>query len=159
MTKDTPPLTGLWGGGRIRATMVVVRLFTLLIFLQILALLGSYSHADVVVISGRPLTKVESSSKGTKQFSLNPEQQSEYGLIILKRGDSYFWASREMKPLTHSVSGAFHYFINPNGGGYIKVVDRRLLMEEKNPRFLYMEHLTLWMQTLTYWGAAEEFSP
>jgi len=64
-----------------------------------------------------------------------------------------------MKPLIHSVSGAFHYFTDPSGGGYIKVVDQRLLMEKKNPRYLYMEHLTLWMQTLTYCGTAEDFSP
>ena len=108
--------------------------------------------ADEVVISGRPLTKVESSGEDTKRFNLTEEQQVQYGLVILKRGKSYFWASREMKPLLHTVSGAFHYFADPNGGGYIKVVDRRLLMDKEKPRYLYMEHLTLWMQTLTYWG-------
>jgi len=87
------------------------------------------------------------------------ERQAQYGLVIVKRGNSYYWASREMKPLIRTVSGAFHYFTDPNGGGYIKVVDRRLLMEKKNPRYLYMEQLTLWMQTITYWGTADAFSP
>ena len=117
------------------------------------------SGADEIVLSGRPMTKIESSTKGTKQFGLTPEQQSEFALMIVKRGDSYLWASREMKTLIHSVSGAFHYFTDPNGGGYIKVVDRRLLLEEENPRYLYMEHMTLWMQTFTYWGTAKEFNP
>ncbi len=117
------------------------------------------SGAEEIVISGRPLTKVESSDENTVRFNLTREQQSEYGLVILKRGNSYFWASREMKPLIHSVSGAFHYFSDPSGGGYIKVVDQRSLTEGGKPRFLYMKHLTLWMKTLTYWGTAEEFSP
>jgi len=117
------------------------------------------SSADDVVISGRPLTKVESSGEDTKRFNLTKGQQSEYNLVIVKRGNSYYWASREMKPLIHNVSGAFHYFTEPSGGGYVKVVDRRLLTEENNPRYLYMEHLSLWMRTLTYWGTAEEFSP
>jgi len=110
-------------------------------------------------LAHQPSAPSPTSQSFRHSFNLTREQQAQYGIVILKRGNSYFWASREMKPLIHSLSGAFHYFIEPNGGGYIKVFDRRLLMEEKNPRFLYLEHVTLWMQTITYWGTADAFSP
>lgn len=111
--------------------------------------------ADTVVLSGVPTTKVESSNNQTSHFTLPENQKSEFRLLSVKRDGKYFWATREYRPLLHTVSGAFHYFTELRGGGYIKVVDRRVLLEEKTPRFLYMEHLTLWLETLTYWGTAD----
>ena len=129
-------------------------------FAYLILLLPAAVHtAEQVVLYGTPTTKVESSSKETRKFRLSEKQKLKSRLMIVKRAGQYFWASREYRSLVHRISGAFHYFIEPNGGGYIKVVDRRLLFESNNPRYLYVEHTSMWLWTTTYWGSAVKFSP
>ena len=115
--------------------------------------------ADTVVLSGVPTIRVTSSSESTSRKDLSDAERQEYGVVIIKRGDEYFWASRENKRLVYSASGAFHYFIAPEGSGYIKVADPKLLMEKGKTGFLYMEHVHLWFETITYWGTADRFNP
>ena len=114
--------------------------------------------ADTVVLSGIPTVRVTSSSESTSSKDLSDAERQEYGVVIVKRGDEYFWASRENKRLAHSASGAFHYFVSPEGSGYIKVGDPKLLMEDKTG-FRYMEHVHLLFTTITYWGTADRFNP
>jgi hypothetical protein len=94
--------------------------------------------AEQLVLYGTPPTKIESTSGETSKFRLSDNQKLKSRLWIVKREGEYFWASREYRPLGHTISGAFHYFIEPNGGGYIKVVDRRSLLQNENPRYLYL---------------------
>jgi hypothetical protein len=51
-------------------------------------------------------------------------------------------------------------------GGYVKVFDRQkwVPMSPKStrtpgPRYEYMEHLTLLLGSITYWGATDTFEP
>ncbi len=70
----------------------------------------------------------------------------------MKRDGQYYWASRQDKSLLYSQSGEFHNFVEPGGNGYIRV----LIAEGKT---YYMEHLTLALKNITYWGSAENFAP
>lgn len=54
---------------------------------------------------------------------LSASERQQNAVLIVKRGDEYFWASREDRPLVHVLSGVFHLFIEPSGGGYVKVLD------------------------------------
>ncbi len=103
------------------------------------------------------------SSEGSTDETLTEAQKNEFRLLITKLGDEYIWASREQRQLIHYESGVFHYFVNPQGGGYIKVYDQNTLPDSMRdptkPRIVYLEHLSLWLQTTTYWGSAEAFEP
>ncbi len=116
-----------------------------------------------LVLDGTPSKRTSSSDEGSTDDTLTEAQKNEFRLLITKVGDEYIWASREQKQLVHHESGAFHYFIDPQGGGYIKVYDQNVLpefmRESTQPRFLYLEHLSLWLETTTYWGSAEAFEP
>lgn len=113
-----------------------------------------------VVLDAKPIVKVESGEGATLRQLLSEPDRTKYRVTIIRRGGRYFWTSREDRELLHHLSGAFHYFIEPRGGGYIKVFDAHTLPEslrDPGPRFRYMEHLTFWLGTITYWGASEEF--
>lgn len=114
---------------------------------------------ESVVLDGSPNVRIVSSSDSTTKTSITQGETNKYSLRIIKNNGKYIWASRENKPLTYNLSGAYHYFIEPGGAGYIKVADRRNLMDKTNPRYLYYEHMSLGLQTYTYWGTAEDFKP
>ena len=115
------------------------------------------------VLQGTPSQRTTSSSEGSTDETLTEAQKNEFRLLITKLGDEYIWVSREQRQLIHYESGVFHYFVDPTGGGYIKVYNQNILPEfmrdSTKPRFLYLEHLSVWLETTTYWGSAEVFEP
>ncbi len=112
------------------------------------------------VLSVRPTVKVESNAASTQRFQLSDAEQEEFRVVITIRDGRYYWISREGRELIHHRSGVFHYFIDPTGGGYVKVFDTGLVPEslrDPGPRFQYLEHVTLGLETITYWGASDDF--
>jgi hypothetical protein len=127
-----------------------------------LLLFASPGLTQIVVLDAKPTVKVESSKDLTKRDLLSNTDQEKYRVRIIKNGTRYLWASRENRELLHELSGAFHLFVDPRGGGYVKVFDNTHLPEslrETGERFQYMEHLTLWLGTITYWGTVDKFDP
>jgi len=118
--------------------------------------------ASTLVLNATPEIRVDSGSGATTRKILSESEQNGYRVLIVKDGEQYFWATRENRKLIHRISGAYHYFIDPQGGGYVKVFDTRFLpesMREQGPRFAYYEHLSLGLQTITYWGTADYLNP
>ena len=116
-----------------------------------------------VVLNAAPTVRVVSGDAATERTVLSEGEQEEFRVVITTRNGRYFWASREGAELVHSTSGAFHWFWDPGGGGSVKILDQELLQpaalrDPELPRFLYMEHLTLWLDTITYWGSADTFN-
>ena len=107
------------------------------------------SNDAVVIISGLPIKKDMSDIEGTAQTELSKNEQWNYRLEIIKKGRKYYWASRENRELLFRKSEKFYNFVEPNGAGYIRVVKT-----EKG--VLYMEHLTVGLKNITYWGVAIE---
>ena len=74
---------------------------------------------------------------------------------IVKIGDDYIWRTRENRKLVYSYPGYgdFHYFIDPIGGGYVKIA--------RTPagNVTFLEHVGLGMVTITYYGSAQSFTP
>ena len=130
-----------------------------LVSLLLVAILASPAIAETVVINATPTAKVASGPDETERLVLAEADREKSRLVILKRDGRYLWASRENRELSYQLSGAFHYFIDPAGGGYVKVFDSHMLpasLRDPGPRYRYMEHVTLWLGTITYWGATEE---
>lgn len=120
------------------------------------------THAEQLVFNAIPLTRVTSSADSTARESLSESESYEYRVLITKEGNNYLWATRENRYLLHTISGVFHLFIDSRGGGYIKILDSDLLpksLRDQGPRYRYMEHMTMHLGSITYWGAAERFEP
>jgi len=107
----------------------------ILIFIMLFCLLVEIGQAETIVFEGTPLVRNLSSAEETKNEQIQGESQINYKLIISKEGDEYIWFSREKKKLTRIRSGAFDYFVNPEGSGYIKIA------KDENGKYLYMEHM------------------
>ncbi len=126
----------------------------LLLVIVLFVIVMSFSHsnsqsASTVVVNGLPMKKVMSDIEGTESVTVSEKERFSYRLLITKKDKKYFWSSRENKELIFSQNGAFYDFVEPNGRGYIRVsiVDGKCL---------YMEHLTLGLKNITYWGIGED---
>jgi hypothetical protein len=134
----------------------------LLLTLFITLVLFSPVQAEEVVFNASPLTRVTSSAYLTKRDLLSESERKEHPVLITKKGNRYFWANRNNRPLIYEVSGYFHLFIDPRSASYIKICDSERLpgyIKEPKPRYKYMEYMTIRMDSITYWGAAEKFEP
>jgi hypothetical protein len=123
---------------------------SLVILTMLITFQANHAFADSFSnrLIGRPLTKASSEATDSYHQSLQKADQAKYQLIITKSGNDYFWTSREGKILNHSKSGIFDLYVNPSGSGYIKTANT-------DGQCLYMEHLTMQFQTITYWGTCE----
>ena len=130
-----------------RALMKIV-LSLLFILLPTIA----FSATEVVVLNGIPIVQSKGNIQQSENLKLSEIQQNEYRLLITKKGDDYFWTTRENRPLIKMQSGDISIFIEPGGAGYIRV-------SEQNGQVLYLEHMANGFQTITYWGTAKKFKP
>ncbi len=100
-------------------------------------------------VIGTPLTKASCDVQGCKHEQLVASRSSQFESVITRAGKDYIWTSREGVALSKSSSGAFDLFKGPGTSGYIKITNQ-------SDQCLYMEHLQLAFQTITYWGVCEE---
>ena len=134
--------------------------------LVILVALGMASCAaiadDESVFYGVPSVRIDSSSDYTSRRVLSESERDKNAVHIVKVDDSYVWVTREGRALVHSRSGAYDKFIDPRGGGYVKIFNPESLpgsTHEGQTMFWYMEHVHLGLSTITYWGKSEAFDP
>ena len=106
-----------------------------------------------IVFSGAPISKVESTVQSSDHFVLEEPQRIEYRVLVTEIDDKYYWASRENKELFLIQRGNFVFFVAP-GNGYIKIS-----IDGDGNQYLYMEHLTLALNSITYWGVSDVFQP
>src|SRR5262249_45448167 len=131
----------------------------------IFLLLTSPLLSQPVVMDAKPTVRIYSDASSTTRSVLSKADQDNSRIRIAKQGNRYIWVSRENTELMHQASGAFHYFIDPHGGGYVKVFDREKVPKSSKstptpgPRYEYMEHVTLLLGSITYWGATDAFEP
>jgi hypothetical protein len=124
------------------------------------ALLAYSSPAAAqVILDAQPSVRVESSDAGTTHTLLSDAASAGNRATVIKRGERFYWATRENRELQHVRAGAFHYFIASGGAGYIKVFDAQSLPPSQRAserRYQYMEHLTIGLSTITDWGTADD---
>ena len=109
-----------------------------------IGLVACAAHAGGVVFYGKPTTKIECDESGCTRFKMNASKSSEYAATVTRGDDLKLqWASREGRALLRARSGVYSYYISPDGGGYIKIST----LDDT-----YMEHVTLGLASITYWG-------
>jgi hypothetical protein len=104
-----------------------------------------------VVFAGTPDTRVVVSETTSSSVHLDQRQASAHGVVITKIGERYFWASRDNTEMEMVRSGAFLTYTALNGSGYVRVVDTKL-RDAIGIEHAYMEHLVLWLTSVTYYG-------
>ncbi|PIS37312.1 MAG: hypothetical protein COT35_06680 [Nitrospirae bacterium CG08_land_8_20_14_0_20_52_24] len=101
--------------------------------LLILIFLPSLSSAQskIVVLNGIPLVQCKSSIEGSHNINLTGSEQNEYRVLIIKRGEKYFWSSRENRELIKLESGDITIFMEKGGAGYIGTEKRDSARDRK----------------------------
>ena len=112
----------------------------------------SFGQAEIIVLNGIPLVQAKCSIEDCKHFALSESQQLESRVLITKKDNKYLWASRGNRELTKSQSGMVTIFTENIGAGYIRIV-------KAGDKILYTEHMGLTLETISYWGTANDFSP
>lgn len=107
-----------------------------------------FAQTEVVVIKGTPIIQNKSSAEESVNFQLSEPQQAESRLIITRKGQNYYWTSRKDRELTKHESGIYTIFLETKGAGYVKAM-------KSADKVLYMEHMGLGLETITYWGVAD----
>ena len=107
------------------------------------------------VFFGLPTTKYQVSVDESQRTKLTTADSTKNAVRIVKVGDDYIWKTRENRKLIYSYPGYgdFHYFIDPQGSGYMKIA--------RTPagKVTFLEHVGLGMVTITYFGSAQSFTP
>ncbi len=67
---------------------------TPIVLVALWAFVATPNVADTVVLSGIPTVRVISSSDSTSRKDISDAERQEYGVVIIKRWDQYFWAIR-----------------------------------------------------------------
>ena len=128
-----------------------------LLFVAVLLLYSSAYAESLTVFKGRPSIKVSEGGVTRTPEKLDPSKVVNLACVISKIGNEYFWASRENTPLSPVESGAFITFVALNGSGYVRIIKSDLkqtasLMSETEKEFDYVEHLTIGLRSVTYYG-------
>ncbi|MCY3767315.1 MAG: hypothetical protein OXH06_18005 [Gemmatimonadetes bacterium] len=124
-----------------------------------------------VVLRAVPKTLVVSNWSNTLLDSLTAEQRQAQQVIIVKVGESYYWASRDNRELIYSKSGLFHNFTDAYAGAVVKVFVpsehpavgfggyNESYYDKGSNRVQFFECTSFELTTYTYWRTASEFNP
>lgn len=99
-----------------------------------------------------------------KLLKFSPEQAKKLDCVITKKGDKYFWTSRDDHEVEKIVGGAFITFKRLDRPDYVRIVDPDLktatsLLEKAAQEFDYVEHITINLSSLTYYGRIVKYHP
>jgi hypothetical protein len=107
------------------------------------------------IFYGIPTVKYEISIDGNQETKLSSAESLKNEVRIVKIGQDYEWKSRGNRKLiyTYAGHGDFHYFIDPTGGGYVKI------NMPSSGKIAFFEHISLGLATVTYYGNSVVFNP
>ena len=126
--------------------------FLLLLLIAFFSLTSPAFADHITIASGIPIKKMLCDINGCQQIPITQQNQSGFRMSIVSFKDSFFWGSRDKKPLIASYSKEFYSFVAPGGEGYIKI-------STEDGKTVYVEHMTLGFKNITYWGVVDQFTP
>jgi hypothetical protein len=120
------------------------------IVVGIVALLASGGAVSAdTEFEGTPQTRVEVTLGATTSEAVPKAEAVKRRVVITREGNQYFWASRDNTPLYKLDSGDYVTYVAATGVGYVRVLSPSKA-QGRNVR--YMEHLTVRMGSITYFG-------
>jgi hypothetical protein len=118
--------------------------------------------SDEVTFTGIPSIKIlNENGKNSSPEKLPQDKAIEYKCSITKKGDKYYWNTRENVELIPAQSGIYTTYMAINGSGYIRIIDpeaKKALFKDEELPYNYMEHLLLGLSTITYYGETTKAS-
>lgn len=116
------------------------------------------AEAQCLVLDAVPFVRVDADPDSTSRSTRGLEPQR---VTIIKTGEDYLWATRENRRLIRFRSGAYDYFIEPMGGGMVKVdwISAGIPDPVEPDGSPFFEHVSLGMATITYWGVSPVYEP
>ena len=117
---------------KLRKKMVVKGIVFLATSLILTTVFTSFAptQQEAIIFLGQPTHKVSEGGIERTPEKLSKEKASQFLCVIVKKGDKYYWKSRENKELVKMDSGAFTYFIAPTSG-YVKFIKRAVRIGQK----------------------------
>jgi hypothetical protein len=113
------------------------------------------------IFIGFPKKKVSEGGLDRVVEDLSRKKAVNLRCVISKIKDKYYWASREnVEMVKIERAGALITFLAVNGSGYVRVIKPELkeaasLMSKTEESFDYVEHLTICLRSVNYWGEKE----
>lgn len=151
-----------------------VRLRILVVLLVLLVSGVVFSQAQLLIT---PTAKVKTvfiglpetgtafnGTEDAKFLKLTPERAQKLDCVIIKKGDKYFWTSRDNHEVEKNVGGAFITFKRLDRPDYVRIVDPNMkkdaaLLDKTSQKFDYVEHITINLTGLTYYGRMVKYQP
>ena len=122
-----------------------------------------------VVLEGRPVKSVRAGDTEAgwtvREETLDRGDSDEYLVRVVKdRRGNYFWASREMRPMTREESGIFVTY-SAGAGGYVKTYTEAALDMLREDGVIglheygheYAEHIPFLLYSINYWGTRTDY--
>jgi hypothetical protein len=115
------------------------------------------SQKEVEVFRGTPTVRYDMQRDKVKKDALTANTAVDNICHIVKRGNYYYWKSRNDEMLLLLDSGPYssaYYFVSLKGAGLIKVLD---LSTSGFKEVQYMEQVSTLLASITYFGEADYF--
>mgnify|MGYP001076629685 CR=1 FL=1 len=116
--------------------------------------LNVYSQESILQGSAHKIVLVDEFGSRSER----PLQQND-DVLITKQGDTYYWSSRNNKPMFRTEAGIYVTYVATDGSGYVRTIgdDYRkqflaTLPDEQLGGFTYVEHLIFELKTLIVYG-------
>ena len=139
---------------------MLARVITSIMLVVAGAMITAHAQAQSqTVFSGVPVVKVNEGGIERLSEDLSREKAVNLGCVISEIGGKYYWATRENKEMVRRVSGAFITFLAVDGSGYVRILDPGAksavsLISPTEAKFDYVEHLSVGLRSITYYGNA-----
>lgn len=108
--------------------------------------------AESIVFEGAPDIKGVNTLQDVFNEPVNDENKKTSRLVITKENGQYIWFSREKNKLRFYKDDNFIYFVREDRPDYIKISKP----PQSEGKYIYMEHMSDGMKTLTYWGKSDK---
>lgn len=117
---------------------------------------GVVQSEEIEIFRGVPEVKYEVTKETSNRAKIKGDKQKTLEVVITKRGEEFFWKSREDRKLILSrTSGSpVCYFTDPSGGGSIKVITPSATTSKD---IEYIEQISLLGSSVQYFGKGSYF--
>lgn len=127
------------------------------LFIFVFSLFANFCNAQSFSFTGIPSVKVTESGIDRSAEKIEKSKALSVTCVVKEIDGKFFWETRGNKPLLKIDSGAFLTFFAVDGSGYIRVIkpllkDAASAMSNTEKNFDYVEHLTLGLRSITYYG-------
>jgi hypothetical protein len=128
-----------------------------LILTFLFCLITCICNAQSFSFTGLPSVKISEGGVERIAEKIEPSKALSVACVVKEIDGKFLWETRGNKPLLKIDSGAFITFFAVDGSGYIRVIkpslkDAASVMSNTEKNFDYVEHLTLGLRSVTYFG-------